>query len=183
MPVQGGTRHRPAKGTVTAQPSAQPWLLPSPSPCLSHEVTLAPGLSRVPVICPCRNRAPRCTSLINNNSNQAAHQLRQGWPRHEAEIPGESSKLGGNPRDLHQGGVRHSQDRSGHRGQPPLGDRHPAMRLPFLLWRMENTKNVVRKRVTLLRAHASPSTTRQHRLSSSSSPTRTIWFPPPPPPP
>lgn len=30
VPVQGGTPHKAGKGTVTAQPSAQPWLLPEP---------------------------------------------------------------------------------------------------------------------------------------------------------
>lgn len=40
---------------------------PSPILCLSCEVTLTPGLSRVPVICPCRNQAPRCASLKNNH--------------------------------------------------------------------------------------------------------------------
>lgn len=54
---QDHSQGRERDSDSTAQCSAL--AAPLPSLCLSHEVTLAPGLSRVPVVCPCRNRVPR----------------------------------------------------------------------------------------------------------------------------
>lgn len=141
VPVQGRTPHKAGKGTMTAQRSAQPWLLLSPSLCLSCEVTLAPGLSRVSVICPCRNQAPWCTFLRNDHCPTKLPTS----PGQDTRQKSKAQSWGDIPEICTRVGIRHRQDLSGHRVQEPLGDRHPTTRLPFLLWRMESTKNLVRK--------------------------------------